>query len=352
MGCLSVMGDDLVVQWQDLTDIRRSEELLAESERSFRGLIEQSLTGMYVTQNDLIVYVNPRFLSIAGRREAELLGRPSLEAIGYGEEACRKILEGRARLDAGENSVALNLPLQTTDGMLIELGLHASIARWKGEPALVVLAQDITERKRAEDKIAAYVKQLEGTMRGTLQAVVNMVDLRDPYTSGHERRVGTIAADIAREMGWEADRCNSLELIGLVHDIGKIGVPAEILSKPTRLTSLEYEIIKGHAQQGYEILKEVSFPLPIAEIIREHHERLDGSGYPQGLKGDAILPEARVLAVADVLESMASHRPYRPALGVDAALHEIESHRGTWFDAAVVDAVLRLIRDKSYQLPA
>jgi putative nucleotidyltransferase with HDIG domain len=188
-------------------------------------------------------------------------------------------------------------------------------------------------------------------MRGTLQAVANMVDLRDPYTSGHERRVGIIASDIAREMGWSEERCQNLQLIGLVHDIGKIAIPAEILSKPTRLTALEYEMVKTHAQQGYEILKDVEFPLPIAEIIREHHERMDGSGYPQGLKGEEILPEARILAVADVLESIASHRPYRPALGIDAAIEEIEKHRGIWFDPDVVDATLRLIRDKGYLLP-
>lgn len=234
----------------------------------------------------------------------------------------------------------------------MELGLQANVGTWNGEPALVVMALDVSERRRAEKKIAAYVKQLEGTMRGTLQAVANMVDLRDPYTSGHERRVGLIAADIAREMGWTEEQCQNLQLIGLVHDIGKIAVPAEILSKPTRLTKLEYEMVKSHAEKGYEILKDVEFPVPIAEIIREHHERMDGSGYPQGLKGEQIRPEARVLAVADVLESMASHRPYRAALGLDAALREIEGHRGQWFDAEVVDAALRLTRRPGYQLPS
>lgn len=213
------------------------------------------------------------------------------------------------------------------------------------------MALDVSERVRAERKINAYVKQLEGTMRGTLQAVANMVDLRDPYTSGHERRVGILAADIAAEMGWPADQCQSLKLIGLVHDIGKIAVPAEILSKPTRLSPLEYEMIKTHAEKGYEILKDVEFPLPIAEIIREHHERMDGSGYPQGLRGEQIRPEARILAVADVMESMASHRPYRAALGLQAALKEIEEHRGIWFDEQVVDAALRMARRPSYQLP-
>jgi putative nucleotidyltransferase with HDIG domain len=179
-----------------------------------------------------------------------------------------------------------------------------------------------------------------------------MVEMRDPYTSGHERRVGLIAADIAREMGWPEEKCLSLQWIGLVHDIGKIAVPTDILTKPTRLTHSETEMLKEHAERGYEILKDEKFPWPIAEIIREHHEHMDGSGYPHGLKGEEILPEARILAVADVLESMASHRPYRPTLGLDAAVKEIEGHRNTWYDAPVVDAMIRLIREKGYQLPA
>jgi HD-GYP domain-containing protein (c-di-GMP phosphodiesterase class II) len=140
-------------------------------------------------------------------------------------------------------------------------------------------------------------------------------------------------------------------LIATVHDIGKIAIPADILTKPTRLTPIEYKLVQSHVERGYEILKDVQFPLPIAEIIYEHHERMDGSGYPRGLKGDAIRPEARILAVADVLESMASHRPYRPTLGVETALREIEEHRGSWFDAEVVDAVLRMIWHKGYLLP-
>ncbi len=140
-------------------------------------------------------------------------------------------------------------------------------------------------------------------------------------------------------------------MIGLVHDIGKIAIPAEILTKPTRLAPLEFEMVKSHAEKGYEILKDVAFPLPIAEIIRQHHERMDGSGYPRGLAGDEIFPEARILAVADVLESMATHRPYRPALGMEVALKEIEDHRGIHFDELVVDAMLSIVRQNDYCLP-
>ena len=216
----------------------------------------------------------------------------------------------------------------------------------------VVTARDISESKAAEEKITGYIIQLEKAMRSTLQAVANVVEAHDPYTAGHEWRVGIIAADLAREMGWSEEKCDTLHLIGLVHDIGKMSVPAEILSKPGRLSAIEFELVKTHAEQGYQILKDVEFPLPIARIIREHHERMDGSGYPQGLKGDEILIEARILAVADVLEAMASHRPYRPSLGLEEAISEIESHRVQHFDPEVVDALLHLFREKGYQLPA
>jgi putative nucleotidyltransferase with HDIG domain len=213
------------------------------------------------------------------------------------------------------------------------------------------MAEDITERKQAETQIAGYVKQLEASMRGTLQAVSNMIDQRDPYTAGHERRVSLIAGAIGREMGWSEERCDRLEMVGLVHDIGKISVPAEILSKPGRLSALEMQLIRGHAQAGYDILKDVPFPFPVADIIRQHHERLDGSGYPLGLKGEQVLPEARVLAVADVIESIATHRPYRPARGLDVALDELERGRGTQYDPDAIDAFSRLLHDKGYTLP-
>lgn len=197
----------------------------------------------------------------------------------------------------------------------------------------------------------SYVKLLEESMKGTLQAISNMIEQRDPYTAGHERRVGKIAADIAAEMGWSNEKCKELELICLVHDIGKIGIPTEILTKPGRLTPLEYEVVKTHVVKGYEILKDIRFPLPIAEIIYQHHERMDGSGYPRGLKGNEILPEACILAVADVIESMASHRPYRPALGIELALEEVVDHKGTRYASDVVDALLRLFKNQSYRLP-
>lgn len=348
----TVVGDDIIALWQDLTEIKHATQALERDQKRFRGMIEQSLAGIYVTQNERIVYANPRLCEMIGWMESELIGHNSLDIFGNIPDSREKILFGRAQIAAGARSVSQDYAIRTRDGREIVLGSHASEVIWDGHPANVIFCQDVSEALEEKKKIAAHLKQLETSMQGTLQAVATMVELRDPYTAGHERRVGLLAADIAREMGWAEDQCESLKLIGLVHDIGKIAVPAELLTKPTRLTKLEFDMIKVHAEKGYEILKDVPFPLPVAEIIREHHERLDGSGYPRGLRGDQILPEARILAVADVLESMSSHRPYRPALGIEVAVREIETHRGVWFDEQAVDAVLRLVREKSYQLPA
>jgi HD-GYP domain-containing protein (c-di-GMP phosphodiesterase class II) len=179
-----------------------------------------------------------------------------------------------------------------------------------------------------------------------------MVELRDPYTAGHQRRVGDIAAAIGEELKLSEDQIKGLRFSGYVHDIGKISIPAEILSKPGRLTGNEFALIKTHSQQGYDVLKGIDFPWPIARAILEHHERVDGSGYPRGLKGEQISLEARILAVADTVEAMSSHRPYRAALGLDAAMREIQEQSGKRYDERVVAACLRLLRAGSIKLAA
>jgi HD-GYP domain-containing protein (c-di-GMP phosphodiesterase class II) len=186
------------------------------------------------------------------------------------------------------------------------------------------------------------------SLEATVGAIANTVEMRDPYTSGHQQRVGRLAVAMAREMALSEHRIQGLYLAGIIHDVGKINIPAEILNKPGKLSKLEYQLIQGHAEAGYDIVKGVDFPWSIADMVRQHHERLDGSGYPQGLVGEAILPEARILAVADVVESMMSHRPYRAALGIDAALAEIENGKGRLFDPAAVDACITLFRQKGF----
>lgn len=351
---LTLVKDDLIMAWRDLTDIRASERTLRESEQRFRNMIEQTISGIFVSRDDRFIYVNPKFCAMVGWTPEELLGGhlhqfvtpADAECISSNCHQCRPAHSGIERVDC-------IVPILCRDGSRIELDLRFSQITWDdGLPATIVLAQDVSERKRSEAQIAHYIEPLEGAMKGTLQAVSNMVEMRDPYTAGHERRVGLIARAIGAELGWSEKRCETLEMAGLVHDIGKIAIPAEILSKPSRLSALELEMVRGHAQAGYDILKDVPFAVPVADIIHQHHERMNGSGYPCQLHGEQILPEARVLAVADVIESMAAHRPYRPALGVEAALEEIEHGKGALYDSAVVEAAQRLIREKNYHLPA
>ncbi len=181
------------------------------------------------------------------------------------------------------------------------------------------------------------------TQRETIQAIFKTMESRDAYTAGHQKQVALIAAAIAEELGLSADDIQSIYLAGLVHDIGKIAIPSEILTKPSRLTHIEMQLVQQHAQIGYEILKDVPFPWPIAEMVHQHHERMDGSGYPQKLSGDEICIGARILAVADTIESMAFHRPYRVALGLKAAMDVIRACAGKELDQSVAQATLRVM---------
>ena len=203
-------------------------------------------------------------------------------------------------------------------------------------------------RQHAEDERATALTQLRNTLDGCIQMAATVTETRDPYTAGHQRRVAKLATAIASEMGLGAVQVDGVHFGSLIHDVGKIAIPAEILSKPGRLTEIEFMLIKTHPQAGYNILKGIDFPWPVAQMILQHHERLNGSGYPSGLKADEIILEAKILIVADVVEAMSSHRPYRPGLGIEAALGEIESGRGTYFDPQVVDTCIQLFRDKKF----
>lgn len=336
---------------RDITESKRAEDALRESETRFRSAFMTGAIAFVLVEETTgrLLEVNDHFLELYGWRREEVIGRTSLELGMWATPADRAAL--LAQLQTQDKVVNVEVHARSKHGDMFWVLYSVNRLNMQGSKLMLGAILDISARKEAERQVADYVKQLEGTLESTLQAVSAMVEMRDPYTAGHERRVGAIAADIAREMGWPEDRCHSLELIGLVHDIGKIAIPSEILVKPAKLEDIEFELVKTHAEKGYEILKNIRSQTPIGDIIRQHHERMDGSGYPQGLKGEEILMEARILAVADVLESMASHRPYRPALGVDAALKEIESGRGTKFDEVVADTILRMVRQKAYRLP-
>ncbi len=214
---------------------------------------------------------------------------------------------------------------------------------------LVGFISDVTEEKHAEEKLQQTTASLRRAILGTVQAVSTAMELRDPYTAGHERRVADLAVAIAAELGFSQWQIEGVRIAGLIHDIGKIYVPVEILSKPGRLNEVEMSLIRMHSQAGFEILKGSEFPWPIAEIVIEHHERIDGTGYPRGIRGDDMLIEAKIIAVADVVEAMASPRPYRPALGLNLALEEITSKRGKHFDTLIADICIDVFCKNNFQ---
>ncbi len=226
------------------------------------------------------------------------------------------------------------------DELLARVHTHLELNRLRNH------LEDLVEERTAE--LRESEKKLRTNLLDSITALAAIVEMRDPYTAGHQRRVAQLAIAIAKELQLPEEQVEGIHMAGVVHDVGKIRVPAEILTKPGRLTALEFDLIKEHSQNGHEILKSIDFPWPIAQIVLQHHERLDGSGYPQALKSDQILFEAKIIAVGDVVESMVSHRPYRPGLGIDAALGEIELNKGRLYDPAVVDACIKLFREQGF----
>lgn len=257
----------------------------------------------------------------------------------------------------GPCSAFILLPLQVRDtllGVLVIYGDSQDAFDHDEVELLQELAGDLAfgiDTQRIKVAHQQSGERLQQALLGTIRAIALTLEKRDPYTAGHQQRVAVLASAIAAEMGLEEEHIEGIRMGCLVHDIGKIHVPAEILSRPGRLSPVEFGIIKTHPQVGYDIIREVDFPWPVGEMILQHHERLDGSGYPGGLQGEAIVLEARILGVADVVEAMAAHRPYRPGLGIAPALEELERGRGTRYDAQVVDVCLHLFRDKGFQLP-
>jgi len=215
-----------------------------------------------------------------------------------------------------------------------------------------LLKIEVENRKRMQQELQQSFESLKKAMHSTIQAISMTVEKRDPYTSGHQQRVANLAKAIAKELKLPESQIESIYLAAGIHDIGKIALPAEILVKPIPLSDIEISLIQAHAQAGYDILKGIEFPWAIADIVLQHHERLDGSGYPAGLTGENIVFEARIICVADVVETMASHRPYRPSIGMDKALEEIANNSGVLYDPQVVDACLKIFREKDFSFPS
>ena len=333
---------------EDITPRKSAEDELKKSEEKYRHIFENAVMGIYqVTPEGKYLSANPILAAIHGYGSPEEM----IDSVGditqlYVDPSRRteltKIINEQGFVKGFE------VIMRRKDGSLHWVSNTAQAIRDVDGTILSYegTIEDITSRKLAEEG----VKQLKHTLGGTLQTLALLVETREPGITGHHKRVSNLANAIALAMGLADDMAESIRMAALVHDIGNISVPSEILSKPGGLNEMEYNFVKLHPRSGYDILKETGLPYPVAETVLQHHERLNGSGYPQGLKPKEILLEARILAVADVVEAMASPRPHRPARGIDAALDEIGRNKGTLYDPQVVDACLTLFKRKKFQL--
>ncbi|HXU93731.1 MAG TPA: HD domain-containing phosphohydrolase [Gallionella sp.] len=333
---------------------KSAEKALRESEAKFRALVESTSDWIWeIDEHGIYTYASPQIYEILGYTVEEIIGKAPFDLMPPEEaQRVRGILE--ALLKERKAFRFLENENRHKDGRIVYMETSATPI-FEGQGVFKGyrgIDRDITERKEAEKERRASAEKLEHTLLQTIEAVAATVDARDPYTAGHQRRVAALASAIAHQMGLPEDKIRGLYLAASIHDLGKVHLPAEILSKPGTLNPIEYELVKTHSQTGFNIIKDVQFPWPIAQIVLQHHERLDGSGYPQGLKGEQILPEAKILSVADVVEAMSSHRPYRPGLGLESALDEIAKQRGVLYDPDVVDSCLVLFREKNYAFPA
>jgi PAS domain S-box-containing protein len=338
---------------RDITERRKAEEKIHNITERLHLATVSAKAGVWdwnLQTNEMIW--DDRMIELYGlTRENFHGGIKAWEQGLHPDDSSRAIEECQAAL-RGEQDFDTDFRVLHPDGVVVNIKANGLVLRdEEGKPLRMIgLNIDITERKRQEKQLQDTLESIRKAVNTTIQVMISTIEARDPYTSGHQSRSADLARAIATEMGLPQEQIEGLRMAGSIHDIGKLSIPAEILSKPTKLSDLEFSMIKEHARKGYEMLKDVESPWPLAEIVYQHHERMDGSGYPRNLKGGEILMEARILAVADAVEAMASHRPYRAGLGIDAALNEIEKNRGIFYDEAVVDACLRLFREKGFML--
>jgi len=343
--------EGIVMNIHDITERKQAEEALRKSEAKYRHLVEDAREGIFQsTAEGHFITINQAFADIIGYESPEEViatitdiahqvyvhpdDRTKILQIVEKEGSIKGYEAEFYRKDGGKTWVSINLHAVRDD--------QGSLIYYQG------LDQDITDRKKMETERQENIERLRKSLGATINAMAVTVETRDPYTAGHQRRVADLARAIAVEMNLSREQIDGIRMASMIHDIGKISIPSEILAKPTKLTELEFNLIKTHSLSGYNILKDIDFLWPIAQIILEHHERINGSGYPNGLKGDQILLESQILAIADVVEAISSHRPYRPAYGINVALDEITKNKGILYNPVLVDACLRLFREKNY----
>ncbi len=297
---------------------------------------------------------NPVAEKLTGLSHRKALGRPFIEAVRLLSEHDGEPMEDVVALALKKQlwNNDTSLLLEAADGKQrpVDLTISTIDGARSHVSGVVLVIRDISDARKAEEELRQSLRNLRRTLEETVTALAMTTEKRDPYTAGHQQRVAKLASAIGIKLGLTDDKIEGLRVAALLHDLGKIYIPAEILSKPARLTDMEMGIMKTHSEVGYDILKRVSFPWPVADIVLQHHERIDGSGYPQGLKGEDILPDAKIIMVADVVEAMSSHRPYRAALGLQLALEEIETHKGGRYPRDVVEACLELFRKDDFSL--
>jgi putative nucleotidyltransferase with HDIG domain len=311
---------------------QETEKALHMSEINFRDMIYSNADGVLILdENSIVKFMNPAAESIFGTKAEHFVGQTFEHLIIPGKPT--------------------ELDITAGDSKLIVAEMRVMETEWEGQKTYLASLRDITDRKRMQHRLQLSLENLKEVMDGTIRAMALAVEMRDPYTSGHQHRVAELAQAIAEEIGLPADDIEGVYMAASIHDIGKISLPAEILSKPGKLTEIERKMIQAHSKVGYDILKGIGFSWPIAQIVLQHHERMDGSGYPHGLGGKEILIEARIVGVVDVVETMASHRPYRPAMGLDKALGEVSSNKGRLYDEKVVNACLLLFNEKGFEFP-
>ena len=319
-------------------------EKLQEREKRFRILAESAPDIIFTLDTEgMLTYVNPMWEKILSHKQEEVVGKYLTEFVQE-QDSNHLIQLFREVRDHKETQMDILLTLLSRSGTEHSFSFNCapSIAEDGHVDSLVGIFKDVTDLRRSEVELKKSYEKLEMALSSTISVISLIVESRDPYTAGHQWRVAHLASAIAREMGLSEDRVKMIHMAGLIHDIGKINVPAEILSRPGKLNAIEFSLIKIHPETGYNILSKVDFPAPIAQIVYQHHEKMDGSGYPLMISGDQIILEARIITVADVVEAMAGHRPYRPALGIQKALDEIRIGRGVVYDAEVADACISL----------
>jgi len=332
-----------------MTQDKINESNVAESELRYRRLFETAQDGILILDFDsgLIKDANPFITNLLGYTREELIDQELWE-IGF---IIDKTMALKAFTTIQEKGYVRyeNLPLRHKNGDIREVEFVSNAYHVGGDKVIQCNIRDITEKKKLEEENLKFQHLMSVSLHQMIETLANVIVARDFYTAGHQKRVANLASAIAAKLNLPLHTIEGIELSALIHDIGKIAVPAEILTKPSKLSSFELAMLRNHVQTGYDILKNMNFPWNLAQIILEHHERVDGSGYPNGLKGDSICEEARIIAVADTVEAMSSDRPYRKSKGIEAALEEITMNRGILYDDRVVDACLDVFKEDHFE---